>query len=307
MSMEPELKNPWMIAVWPGMGNVALTAGYYLMAKLDMELLEELDSGDYELEQVEIDEGIMKIGRRPRDRFFLWRDPKDQHDILLFIGEAQPALGKYRFCKQIMDYAKERGVQRVFTFAAMATQMRPDQPSRVISAAADQPSLEELKRLEIEILEDGQIRGLNGILLGVAAEEGLGGACLLGEMPHIFAQLPYPKASLAVLEAFTKMMPMDLDFTELATEAELVDEQLEQLLNRVEGGGGFEPQSEEFQPEPSPEEEETLSPNDEQKIERLFREAAENRSKAYELKGVLDQLGVFDRYEDRFLDLFKKE
>jgi hypothetical protein len=39
---------------------------------------------------------------------------------------------------------------------------------------------------------------------------------------------------------------------------------------------------------------------------RLFEKAREDRSKAYELKGELDRLGVFDLYEDRFLDLFKK-
>ena len=29
-----KLKNPWLVAVWPGMGHVAMSAGYYLMAKL---------------------------------------------------------------------------------------------------------------------------------------------------------------------------------------------------------------------------------------------------------------------------------
>ncbi len=49
-----------------------------------------------------------------------------------------------------------------------------------------------------------------------------------------------------------------------------------------------------------------LSPEDEQRIEQLFRQAREDRSKAYELKQELDRTGVFAEYEDRFLDLFKK-
>src|SRR5262252_7289191 len=98
----------------------------------------------------------------------------------------------------------------------MATQMHPEHRARIFGAATDRESLEELKRLELQILEDGQIGGLNGVLLGAAAEEGLRGACLLGEMPHIFSQLPFPKASLAILEVFTAMGKIDLDFTELA-------------------------------------------------------------------------------------------
>ena len=41
MVEEIKLKNPWLVAVWPGMGNVAISAGYYLMAKLGMHLLAE--------------------------------------------------------------------------------------------------------------------------------------------------------------------------------------------------------------------------------------------------------------------------
>jgi len=64
------------------------------------------------------------------------------------IGEAQPPLGKYLLCRKLMEYAKELGVERVFTFAAMATQMHPKNRARVFGAATDQESLEELKRLE---------------------------------------------------------------------------------------------------------------------------------------------------------------
>ena len=48
-----------------------------------------------------------------------------------------------------------------------------------------------------------------------------------------------------------------------------------------------------------------LTPGEEQRIEQLFEEAKQNRSKAYVLKQELDRLEVFADYEDRFLDLFK--
>ena len=62
--------------------------------------------------------------------------------------------------------------------------------------------------------------------------------------------------------------------------------------------------TETFRVEPA--EEPGLSPQDEQHIERLFEQALQDRSKAYELKRELDRLEVFPEYEDRFLDLFKK-
>src|SRR5262252_8749342 len=116
----------------------------------------------------------------------------------------------------------------------MATQMHPEHRARIFGAATDRESLEELKRLELQILEDGQIGGLNGVLLGAAAEEGLRGACLLGEMPHIFSQLPFPKASMAILDAFSAIAGIELDLTELGEQAKAMDEKLGELFERLE-------------------------------------------------------------------------
>jgi proteasome assembly chaperone (PAC2) family protein len=188
----------------------------------------------------------------------------------------------------------------------MATQMHPSQRSRVFAAATDNESLEELKRLELEVLEDGQIGGLNGVLLGAATERGLRGACLLGEMPHIFTQLPYPKASRAILEVFTTMAGIELDFTELDEQVRLMEQQLEEILAQIKKMQGGEAGGEEEGFNPEPVEEERISAADRNRLESLFEQATKDRSKAFELKQVLDRLGVFKDYENRFLDLFKK-
>jgi proteasome assembly chaperone (PAC2) family protein len=302
-----KLHHPWLVAVWPGMGGVALSAGYYLLAKLGMHVIAEYEARElFDVEHVEVKEGIIQSGRRPRNRFFVWTDPKQQHDIVVFLGEAQPPMGKYLFCLNLIAYAKELGVERVFTFAAMATQMHPEHRARVFGAATDQGSLDELKRLELEVLEDGNIGGLNGVLLGAAAESGLRGSCLLGEMPHIFSQLPFPKASLAVLQVFTTIAGIELDFTELAEQARAMEQQLGELLSQVEQRLGQQLPSEEETYSPEPVEEERISSADQQRIDNLFAQAEKDRSKAFELKQMLDRLGAFKEYEDRFLDLFKK-
>jgi proteasome assembly chaperone (PAC2) family protein len=309
MAEQRQLLSPWLVAVWPGMGNVALNAGYYLLAKLSMNVIGEFKAGDlFDIDQVEVEEGIIQPVRQPRSRFFVWPDPKKKHDLVVFLGEAQPPIGKYAFCRRIIAYARELGIERVFTFAAMATQMHPEHRSRIFAAATDRASLEELKPLELELLKDGNIGGLNGVLLGAASESGLHGVCLLGEMPVLFRQLPFPKASLAILEVFTTITGIELDFVELAEQARLMDQQLGELLAQVEQAYGQQMATEEEEPaaaEPG-EEEPDLSSADEHLIEDLFARAAKDRSKAFELKRELDRLGVFKEYEDRFLDLFKK-
>lgn len=307
MAESLKLNHPWLVAAWPGMGNVALSAGYYLLAKLEMHLIAEFEARDlFDVELVEVKEGIIQSGRRPRNRFFVWTDPNQKRDIVVFLGEAQPPIGKYLFCHKLIEFARELGAERIVTFAAMATQMHPEHRSRIFGAATDGESLAELKRLELEILEDGHIGGLNGVLLGAAAECGLRGACLLGEMPHIFSQLPYPKASLAILEVFTAMTGIELDFTELSEQVRLMEQQLGEILARVEQeyGTPFPAEEAEFRPEPA--EEDRLSSAAKQRIEELFAQATKDRSKAFELKQELDRQKIFKDYEDRFLDLFKK-
>ncbi|MFZ9936390.1 MAG: hypothetical protein ACO3JG_04960 [Luteolibacter sp.] len=44
MNVQEKLHDPWLVAAWPGMGGVAITAGYYLMAKLGMHLLMEFSA-----------------------------------------------------------------------------------------------------------------------------------------------------------------------------------------------------------------------------------------------------------------------
>jgi proteasome assembly chaperone (PAC2) family protein len=314
------LKDPWLVAAWPGMGNVAVGAAAYMVQKLSATLIHELPSRDlFDLNHVEVKQGVARPGRLPRNMFFEWRHPAGHRDLLIFIGEGQPNTGGFAFCQKIMEYAHQRGVKRVLTFAAMATQLHPTAAPRVFGATTEREMLDELKRLEVQLLREGQISGLNGVLLAAAAERGVPAISLLGELPFFAVGVPNPKASQAVLEAFCLMAGIEVDFADITQQAEAVEQALIQLMERMqeaaqEAGGDedeepfgeglikpAEPESTDEKP-PKPK----VSPAVERRIERLFEQALADRDKAFELKRELDRHGVFEQYEDRFLDLFKK-
>jgi len=305
MPTEPNFKQPRLLAVWPGMGNVAINAGIYLASKLDMSVLAEFAPGPiFDVEHVEVQRGIIRPARLPRSRVFSFRDPQTEHDLILFVGEAQPPTGKRAFCQALIEFAKRLGVIEVYTFAAMATQMHPEHRSRVFVAATNQEMLDQFIQFDVEILAEGQIGGLNGVLLGEASEAGLQGACLLGEIPHIFSQLPFPGASLAVLNVFSSLIGLKLDTAGMERQAVQFSARVGELLAQVEAKAARAREEEpgEFEPAEPP----GASPEDERRIEELFEQAQDDRTKAYELKQELDRLGLFKQYEDRFLDLFKK-
>lgn len=76
------------------------------MSKMDMTVFSEFAASEFfDVPQVEVKGGLAQSGRRPRNRFFLWRDPKGQRDILVLLGEGQPSVDIYAFCGQIIAYA----------------------------------------------------------------------------------------------------------------------------------------------------------------------------------------------------------
>ncbi|HAM35854.1 MAG TPA: hypothetical protein DEB40_08565 [Elusimicrobia bacterium] len=307
----------WLIAAWPGLGRVATTAAVYLLSKLRMHQVGEFRARDlFDLENVDVKGGLLRAARLPRSRLFLSSSASRRCDILVFLGEAQPLSGKLALCQRLITESRTLGVTRVFAFSALVTEMNPGSPSRTFAVASDTASLDELKRHEVSLLKEGQIGGLNGLVLAAAAEAGLPAVGLLGEMPAVAPHLPYPSASAAVLRVFKELSGLALDLGELEEYGRAMQAQLFAIYQRViqalqesaqsdetdsEAAAGGQPESH----AQTPPRETALAAEDAGRIELLFRQARVDRSKAFALKKELDRLGVFARYEDRFLNLFE--
>jgi hypothetical protein len=299
-----ERHSPVLVAVWPGMGHVALTSGYYLMSQLQMREVEPIAARDlFDVEFIEVKNGLVTQGALPKNRVFQWKDPKQQKEIVVFIGEAQPPVGKFAFCGRLLDYAARLGVRQVYTFAAMATSSLPHDAWRVYGISTYPEGLEELRRRKVEIITEGQITGLNGVFLAAAAERGLRGLGLLGEMPAFASQVPFPKASRNVLDVFSQLAGIEINLKELDEYGRAMEQQLTQVVERVQKSlSPQETETPEFEIPATPTD---MSEADRKRIEALFEQARRDRTKTFELKRELDRLGVFAEYEDRFLDLFK--
>lgn len=307
-------RERWLVAAWPGMGQVATTAAIYMLSKLKMHQVGEFTARElFELETVEVNSGLLHAAKLPRSRLFLWMNPLGNRDIVVFLGEAQPPTGKLALCERLLSQARTLGVNRFFTFSAMATDMPPNHPSRTFGVASDPASLADLSRHHVSVLAEGTIAGLNGVALAAAAEAGLPATGLLGEMPGLAAQIPYPSAAAAVLKVFRELAGVPLDLSELEEYGRSMQVQLSQVYEKVREVLGEEETAEESQSEsaesksvePAAPEHPVLADEDAERIERLFRDARSDRSKAFELKRELDRLGAFRRFEDRFLDLFE--
>ncbi len=312
----------WLVAAWPGMGQVGSIAAGYLVHALGAKPVQELPArGFFDIEQVEVKGGVVVRPHLPRNVLHRWQASENGPELLIFMAEAQPTIDSHEFAHELLDRAAKLGADAVISFASVASQLHPSKAPKAFGVVTQPDMKADIERAGAGMLQDGQIGGLNGVLLGAAAERGLPGICLLGEIPYFAGAVANPKAARVVLGAFSKLTGVPVDTSELSKHDEKVDQIMLDLLERLKqqaeqnGAEISLPEDPEEADEFADESEDTPQPDlieskpdfaTRERIEKLFQEARADRSRAVQLKTELDSLGVFDQYEDRFLDLFKR-
>lgn len=306
---EPDIKKPIMLAAWPGMGYVAMGVVGYLSEKLHAQQFAEIEPGDYfPLSTAYFKDRIIDFPQLPKSQFFSWKDPDNKNDLLIFLGDTQPVPHKAKeFAGLVLDVAEKYNVRMIHTSAAMPVHITHKDTPRVWAVPNDEPTAKLLKSRKAPMLTQGEIGGMNGVLLSVAKLRNMSGICLLGEIPYYTVEMVNPKASHAILKIILKEIGVTLDLKDIELSAKYVENELDKRIKEEAQRMVIyaQPQEEEHQ-EPGETEEPRIPPGAREEIERLFDEATKDRSKATELKGKLDQWGLFSEYEDRFLGLFRK-
>jgi hypothetical protein len=230
---KPTLKKPFLIAAWPGISNVAFKAASYLRDKLGAEEFGEISPlGFFSPAAILVKDNEVETPEFPQSKFYYWRNKNGGNDLIIFISEAQPMQNLYEFASLVLDVAQRFKVEGIYTFAAAVTSHHPEKP-KVWGAATDAGLLKELEDHGVFLKGDYQIRGLNGLLLGVAKERGIPGICLLGETPQYFAEFENPSASWAILQVLIKILGIDIDLTQIREEARQAEAEMERITKET--------------------------------------------------------------------------
>ena len=305
------------------MGNVAAIAGGYLVRKLGLQPMGVVPLINHvDLNHVGVRSGVVERPHLPRG--LLFRTPEDHigRPLIVFLAEAQPSRKGYAFVHDLLDQLRDEQIDRVFTFASLASAIHPSEEPGVTTAVTTSNLLDELADFGINPASDGRIGGLNGLLLGAAGERELDGACLLAEIPFYAARVPNFRAARSVLSAFGDITGIDIDFTELNQRVDAGEEAMLRMFEQVQAAQDAASETNELfdaeledgpedvdagdgGPTADEEHDHGLDADVRAEIERRFHAAAADRDVAFDLKTELDRLGVFDEYEDRFLDLFR--
>ncbi len=219
---KPSLRNPTLIAAWPGMGMLARMSVDYLIQKLDAKQFAEIRSPSND---IYFKEGMGKLSEY-RHRFYYCNG--EQGDLIICGGEVQPQSlsALQELSNQVLDVAEEFGAKRVYTFAAIPN---PHDVKPRVFGVVNKPELRDfLKENGVQLAGgDGRIMGLNGLLIGIAQQREIEGICLLCEIRYL--DILQPRSVQAILNTLTKILNIKIDLSELERQTEEMEQKIEKI------------------------------------------------------------------------------
>ena len=221
----PELNHPDMIAAWPGMGYIAKISADYLRRRLNAKIFAEVT---YYHNMLVYNNGLGSLSPI-RHRFYA----APGKNLVICVGDAQPSIPEesIKLAKDVVELAVDLGVRRMWTMAAYPTEYTEE--PQVFGVYTSEEMKASLESHGIKIVkEEGVVNGLNGVIIGVAKDRGIPGACLMGDIKY--ANVPQHLSSRAVLIKLASILGIELDTTLLEKRARRLDASIRKRLEVFE-------------------------------------------------------------------------
>jgi len=215
---KPKLRNPILVEGLPGIGLIANIAIAFLIKKLEAKSFGEIRSSAFPDIFVTEKAGNVKP---PFCRLYYHQGRKEtERDLILVYGNTQSLTrrGQYELCSAILDICEKFGCKYVITLGGYKPGKEVKRPN-LYYAASDLEAAKKAASLGAEILR-GQIYGIAGLLIGLAALRGMQGFCLLAETSGDRLDVT---AAREVLKAISGILGLNLDLEELRDAGELAD------------------------------------------------------------------------------------
>ena len=217
---EPNLTDPILIEGLPGVGNVGKLAAEHLLDQLKAVKFADIYSVHFPPQVVLDDDGVAKLVNN--EVYYSKSEDNSRPDLLIVVGDFQGLTpeGQYDISDYLLQMAIKYKTKRIYTLGGYGVGKILDDP-RVLGAATSLELVEE-KGVVFSKGEPGSgIVGASGLLLGLGKIYGMEAVCLMGETSGYFVD---PKGAEAVLRILASLLNVEIDFTDLESKAEQIDE-----------------------------------------------------------------------------------
>lgn len=159
-------------------------------------------------------------------KLLLGRD-RNGRDVLLLTG-AEPDANWHRFAAEVAGLAGRLGVRRMLGLGAYPV---ATPHTRGVRMSCTCPSPELVATLPYIKSSLDAPAGVESVLEHALTRIGIDAIGLWAQVPHYVSSMPYPAASLALLEAVNEVGNIDLDVSDLRDAVEMQRERLNRLVN----------------------------------------------------------------------------
>jgi proteasome assembly chaperone (PAC2) family protein len=153
-----------------------------------------------------------------------WAKDGSGNDVLLLLGN-EPDHAWLSFSEQVVDLALDLGARLAIGLGAYPTPV-PHTRAPLLAASASSDELAQgLVKNSVEVPS-----GIQGMIERRAALRGLPALGLWVQVPHYVAAMPYPAASLALLQGANRIAGLDLPIADLPERADASRARIDELI-----------------------------------------------------------------------------
>jgi len=258
----PSLRSPSLICGLPGTGFVGKVAIDYLIKELDAVHLADIYSTFFSPQIIIKQDGTSEIVKN--SVYYVKRENKKSKnttiktqplqengqdisssdksksvnilepassDLLLLTGDSQPIVpgSEYVLTEQILDDMTKFDISNIYSLAAYVTGAFTNTP-KIYGTATATKLVGLFRNHNVSSLDNGNITGMNGIIIGLGKLRGIDGLCLLGETSGYVIDAI---AAKKILETITRILSIHINMDEItkrAKDTEILIKNLEQQM-----------------------------------------------------------------------------
>ncbi len=216
LNQDIEGENPVLVEGLAGIGHIGTTTVSYLADHLGAEEVGRIDSHYFPPFTVIRDDNTVQL----LDNTIYEYRRDDGRNLVLIEGnaQAQTSKGHFEVAEEILEMADDVGSDEIITIGGYGTGEVVEDPE-VFGALTHEEVKEDFDDLEVSFDHDvDQIVGASGLLLSLAKQHDMRGACLLGETPGFL--LSDPNATEEVLRVLADRLDLDVSYEDLEEKVE---------------------------------------------------------------------------------------
>jgi proteasome assembly chaperone (PAC2) family protein len=171
---------------------------------------------------VVLEEGLTRRINWPETAFYHAPVPGTERDAVLALG-IEPSLRWRTFSEEIVELARELGVELVVTLGALLADVPHTRPAPVTGSASDPKLVEELGLAASRY--EGPT-GIVGVLHDACRRAEVPSASLWAAVPHYASLAASPKAALALCERLAGLLGTEFDLADLERASTAYEQQV---------------------------------------------------------------------------------